>query len=204
MEARYQGFPLPRVTTRRAQCVVQNIHLVQVPLFPPAMIESTSDKEFLYHISDRIFKQRVMSNDPLFNQIEGVCQRLESIADGLPDRLPKNNSSVQIMTPFEAEVKKAAEKAVLKLISEGSWLSADYSSRFKVPPEWMQRCWELIDKDKLQGHFARRLEEELANRMVNHMATEIATDVKQILSDKERRESLRALAREHMNALMGK
>lgn len=166
------------------------------------MIEPTSDKEFLYHISDRIFKQRVMGNDPLFNQIEGVCQRLESIADGLSGRLPGDSPSVQ-MSPFETEVKKAAEKAVLKLISEGSWLSADYSSRFKVPPEWMQRCWELVDKDKLQSHFARRLEEELANRMVNHMATEIATDVKQILSDKERRESLRALARGHMEAIMG-
>lgn len=162
------------------------------------MIESTSDKEFLYLVSDRIFKQRVMSNDPLFNQIEGVCQRLEDIAETLPG----GGSPVQ-MTPFETEVKKAAEKAVLKLISEGSWLAPDYTSRFKVPGEWMQRCWELVDKDKLQSHFARRLEEELANRMVNHMATEIATDVKHILSDKERRESLRALAREHMNALMG-
>lgn len=162
------------------------------------MNEPTSDKEFLYHISDRIFKQRVMSNDPLFDQIEGVCQRLESIADGLPG----GNPPVP-MSAFETEVKKAAEKAVLKLISEGSWLDADYSSRFRVPAEWMQRCWELIDKDKLQGHFARRLEEELANRMVNHMATEIATDVKYILSDKERREALRALARGHMETIMG-
>lgn len=162
------------------------------------MIESTSDKEFLYLVSDRIFKQRVMSNDPLFNQIEEVCQRLEDIAETLPGGV----SPVQ-MTPFEIEVKKAAEKAVLNMISKGDWLNADYNSRFRVPKEWMQKCWEIIDKDKLQEHFARRLEEELANRMVNHMATEIATDVKQILSDKERRESLRALARNHMEAIMG-
>lgn len=163
------------------------------------MIEpTTSDRDFLYQVSDRIFRQRVMSNDPLFNQIEGVCQRLESIADGLPG----GNPPVP-MSAFETEVKKAAEKAVLKLISEGNWLSHDYNSRFKVPTEWVQRCWELVDKDKLQSHFARRLEEELANRMVNHMAAEITTDVKHILSDKERRESLRALARNHMEAIMG-
>lgn len=166
------------------------------------MIEPTSDKEFLYHISDRIFKQRVMGNDPLFNQIEGVCQRLESIADGLSGRLPGDSPSVQ-MSPFETEVKKAAEKAVLNMISRGDWLNADYNSRFRVPKEWMQKCWEIIDKDKLQEHFARRVEEELANRMVNHMAAEITTDVKHILSDKERREALRALARGHMETIMG-
>jgi hypothetical protein len=162
------------------------------------MIEPTSDKEFLYHISDRIFKQRVMSNDPLFNQIEGVCQRLKDIADTLP-----GSNHPAPLSAFEIEVKKAAEKAVLNMISKGDWLNADYNSRFRVPKEWIQKCWESIDKDKLQEHFARRVEEELANRMVNHMATEIATDVKHILSDKERRESLRALARNHMEAIMG-
>ena len=43
---------------------------------------------------------------------------------------------------------------------------------------------------------------ELAERIVNHMAAEISTDVKQILSVKERREALRALARHHMDSLM--
>lgn len=37
---------------------------------------------------------------------------------------------------------------------------------------------------------------------MNHMAAELATDIKQILSVKERREALRALAREHMDAVM--
>ena len=54
------------------------------------------------------------------------------------------------------------------------------------------------DKDE----NATRLEAELADRMVNHMAAELATDIKQILGVKERREMLRGLARDHMDAVM--
>lgn len=56
--------------------------------------------------------------------------------------------------------------------------------------------------DKVRAQFAARLESELADRMVTHMAAELATDIKQILSVKERREMLRALARDHMDAVM--
>lgn len=104
---------------------------------------------------------------------------------------------------FEIDVKKAAEKSVLKLISEGSWLAPDYTNRFKVPPEWVTQCWQLVDKERIQEQMARRIEEELADRMVNHMASELATDIKQILSVKERREALRALARAHIDSIMG-
>lgn len=38
--------------------------------------------------------------------------------------------------------------------------------------------------------------------MVNSIAAELATDIKQILSVKERREMLRGIAREHMDAVM--
>lgn len=160
------------------------------------MDETSSDRKYLLWLYDRV------SNDRSLKDPNGTWrfdpERLKEIAD----KLPEGDTSVQ-MTSFETEVKKAAEKAVLKIISDGQWIAPDYGSRFRVPQEWVQKCWEIIDKDKLQERFARRLEEELANRMVNLMATEIATDVKQILSDKERRESLRALARNHMEAIMG-
>lgn len=106
------------------------------------------------------------------------------------------------MSPFEEAVKAAAEKAVLKFITEGNWLQPNYESRFKIPPEWTADCWKLIDSNKLKQKIADRLESELADRMVNHMAAELATDIKQILSVQERREALRALARSHMGEVM--
>lgn len=106
------------------------------------------------------------------------------------------------MTDFEKQVKEAAEKAVLQFLSSGGWLLPNYESRLKVPSEWVAECWRLVDADKVRAQVAARLESELADRMVNHMAAELATDIKQILSVKERREMLRGLARDHMDAVM--
>ena len=106
------------------------------------------------------------------------------------------------MDNFEQQVKAAAEKAVIQFLSTGGWLLPNYEGRLKVPAEWVAECWRLVDADKVRAQLAARLESELADRMVNHMAAELATDIKQILSVKERREMLRALARDHMDAVM--
>ena len=106
------------------------------------------------------------------------------------------------MSEFEKAVANAAQKAVLKIISDGSWIQPDYSNRFKMPVGMVEQVWNMVDVDKLKRAMANRLEAELAERIVNHMAAEIATDVKQILSVKERREMLRNIAREHMDAIM--
>ena len=106
------------------------------------------------------------------------------------------------MSDFDQQVKTAAEKAVLQFIGSGGWLLPNYESRLKIPAEWIADCWRLVDADRLKQQIAHRLESELADRMVNHMAAELATDIKQILSVKERREMLRGLAREHMDAVM--
>lgn len=107
------------------------------------------------------------------------------------------------MSDFELAIKTAAEKAVLKIISDGSWIAPDYSNRFKMPPEMMVDIWKMVDQDALKKKMAARIEDELADRIVNLMAAEIATDVKQILSVKERREALRNFARQHMDSIMG-
>jgi hypothetical protein len=106
------------------------------------------------------------------------------------------------MNNLETQIKEAAEKAVIKFIQDGGWLMPNYESRFKIPGDWVASCWELVDRDSLKAKIASRLESELADRMVNHMAAELATDIKQILSVQERREMLRSIARDHMDAVM--
>ena len=106
------------------------------------------------------------------------------------------------MSDFENAVKAAAEKAVLKIITEGSWVQPDYANRVRLPKDFMVDVWKMVDTEKIKQHLAARLESELADRLVNHMAAEIATDVKQILSVTERREALRSIAREHMETIM--
>jgi hypothetical protein len=108
------------------------------------------------------------------------------------------------MSDFENAVRAAAEKSILKIVLNGDWVVPDYANRFKIPAEWVQSIWAMIDRDALRKRIADRLEAELADRIVNAMAAEIATDIKQILSVKERREAIRALARDHMESIMSK
>lgn len=106
------------------------------------------------------------------------------------------------MSNLEQSIKTAAEQAVLKVIAEGSWIGPDYSNRFKIPASMLADVWALVDVEQIKARMAERLQAELAERIVNHMAAEIATDVKQILSVKERREALRSMAREYMETVM--
>ena len=106
------------------------------------------------------------------------------------------------MSDFEQAVKTAAEKAVLKIIGEGSWIQPDYANRFKMPTEMMDDIWKMVDVGRLKKEMALRLEAELAERIINKIAEELSTDIKQILSIKERREAIRGIAREHMEAIM--
>lgn len=106
------------------------------------------------------------------------------------------------MSDLEQKIKEAAESAVLKFLRSDQWFILEYQNRFKVPNEWLAECWSMIDRQALQKKLAERIESELVDRMVNLMASELATDIKQILSVQERRERLRGLARDHMESIM--
>jgi predicted transcriptional regulator len=68
----------------------------------------------------------------------------------------------------------------------------------------MNEVWAMVDRDALKLRLKERIEAELADRIVNHIAAELATDIKRILSVTERREAIRSLAREHMDSIMQK
>lgn len=102
------------------------------------------------------------------------------------------------MSPFEEALKQAAERSLLKIVMEGGWIQPDYANRFKIPGDLLQDIYGLIDREALKAQIAKSLEAELADRIVNALAAEIATDIKQILSVKERREAIREVARKHL------
>jgi hypothetical protein len=105
---------------------------------------------------------------------------------------------------LEERVKSAAENAIVKAIQDGGWTTIPWDQRLKIPPDMLADVWGLIDRKALTKKLAVRIEAELADRIVNHIAAELATDIKQILSVPERREAVRALAREHMDSIMKK
>lgn len=106
------------------------------------------------------------------------------------------------MSNIEDSLRTAAEHAIMKIIADGSWIQPDYNNRVKLPADFMADVWRLVDQEKVKRLLAENIEAQLADRIVNAIAAELATDIKQILSVTERREAIRALAREHMTAIM--
>lgn len=107
------------------------------------------------------------------------------------------------MSDLESKLKSLMEKAIVKMVSDGSFIQPDYANRVKLPADFMSDVWALVDADKVKKQMAKRLEEELASRIVNRIAAELATDMKKILSVQERREALRAVARENIERICG-
>ncbi|WP_138438543.1 hypothetical protein [Marinobacter alexandrii] len=106
------------------------------------------------------------------------------------------------MSDIGEKLQQQAEQSILDLITKGHWIQADYGNRVKLPQDFMESVWQCVDQESIKTELAKRLETELADRIVNHIAAELATDIKQILSVKERREAVRALARKHMSEIM--
>jgi hypothetical protein len=107
------------------------------------------------------------------------------------------------MTKLEDKIKAAAEGAIVESITKGGWIVSDYANRISIPKDIMSEVWAMVDRDKLKANLKERVERDLADRIVNQLAAEMATDVKKILSVPERREALRALARDHIKSIMG-
>jgi adenosyl cobinamide kinase/adenosyl cobinamide phosphate guanylyltransferase len=101
---------------------------------------------------------------------------------------------------FAERIQEAAQNAVLSIVTSGGWLQPDYNNRVKIDGPTMQAIYGMIDMEALKLKIKERIEGELADRVVNHLASEMATDIKTILSNKERREALRAVARQHLDA----
>jgi len=108
------------------------------------------------------------------------------------------------MTSIEQKLKDAAEKSILKIISDGGWVRPDYENRIQLPRDLINEVWGMVDRGALKLKLKERIEQELADRIMNRIAAELATDIKQVLSVPERREAIRAIARDHMTSIMSK
>lgn len=99
------------------------------------------------------------------------------------------------MENFEDKLANTVQHAVINALSKGNWLEIGYGNRIKVDTEVLRDIYNQIDMEKVKEVAADRIETHLADKVFNAMATEISNDVKQILSNKELREDLRAIFR---------
>ncbi len=111
------------------------------------------------------------------------------------------STTEQEMT-LEQKLTKAFEHAMIKIVSDGGFIQPKYENRLVIEPAMLRAAWNAVDRDAVIKQLASRATDRVADTIFNAMATEIATDVKQIMSNKELREDVRALIRDRMRATM--
>ena len=103
------------------------------------------------------------------------------------------------MLNIEDKLKETAERAIVKIITEGRWIEPNYNNRFKLPDDFIHSIWQEIDKEKIKQEIKEEIEKEVAKRIVSLIATELATDIKRSLSVKERRDSIRYFVNKNLD-----
>lgn len=96
---------------------------------------------------------------------------------------------------------QAIMKSIARQISKADFITIPYENRAQMPSSFIEKAWSMVDKDAVLDELSKRLEKELVDRLVNAMASEIATDIKQVLSVKERREAVRSVVRDNIDKL---
>lgn len=96
---------------------------------------------------------------------------------------------------FGERVRAAVEESVVRLLARGEWIQPDYSTRIKLDLSTIRSVYDAVDMERVKARVIETVEVHIADKIFNAMATEIGTDVKQILSNTELREDMRSIIR---------
>lgn len=99
------------------------------------------------------------------------------------------------MSTFDTEVTDAARSAIVKLLGSGEWLRVEWSQRVNIKQAQLRAIYDAVDMDHVQELIKDKIEHRIADAIFNSLATEVATDVKKIMSNTELREDCRAVIR---------
>ena len=96
---------------------------------------------------------------------------------------------------FDEDIQQAVRDSLVKLIRSGDWLKLDYSAKLPIDATFLRRVQNSVNLDNVLAKLTENIESRIADAIFNAMATEIATDVKKIMSNTELREDVRAVLR---------
>lgn len=97
----------------------------------------------------------------------------------------------------------AMENGIVKAIAAGDIFKFPYEGKIDLSAE-MRQAYKNIDYPKVYGRITELLEEELAQKVVNKIITEMGTDIKKLMSNNEIREDFKFLMRKGVETIMEK
>lgn len=99
---------------------------------------------------------------------------------------------------FEQRMTEAVQDALVKLVRDGSFIQPQYQNRITIDPQILREIHNSVSLERVKARVQEGVETRMADAILNAMATEFANDVKQILSQRELREDVRAVIRDRI------
>ena len=96
---------------------------------------------------------------------------------------------------FDELLQQAVQHTMVDFIRKGEWMKIDHNARVNIDSAWLREMHNRINMDNVMELVKLQVEQRMADGIINAMMTEIATDVKSIMCNKELREDLRAVLR---------
>jgi hypothetical protein len=100
-------------------------------------------------------------------------------------------------------IEQALEVGLIKQIQSGDVFKLGYDSKIDASAE-LKQAYKNIDFQKVYARITELLEEELAQKIVNKIITEMGTDIKALMCNNEIREDFKYLMRKGVEAIMEK
>lgn len=97
---------------------------------------------------------------------------------------------------FEKSIVKAVQESIIKKLSSDSLFEINYQDRVKIGSDKIREVYSSVDWNKIMGIVREKIELHIADKIINNLATELGTDIKQIMCNTELREDIRATLRE--------
>ena len=100
-------------------------------------------------------------------------------------------------------IQQAIENSIIKMIQSGDAIKMNYDNKVDVSAE-VRKAYAQINYTKVFARISELLEEELAQKIVNKIITEMGTDIKNLMSNATVRDDFRFLMRKGVEERMQK
>lgn len=104
---------------------------------------------------------------------------------------------------FEEVTLQAFQNAIVSFLQKGDWMKVDYAARINIDAAWLRAMHARVSMDTVMELVKTQVEQRIADGIINAMVTEIATDVKSIMCNRELREDIRGVLRAKIRAAEG-
>ncbi len=101
------------------------------------------------------------------------------------------------------KVTREVEKAIIKTLNKGDWLTIKYENKIDIS-EPLKKAYENVNFERMYTNITLKLEEVLAEKLVNKIVTEMGTDIKKLMSNENVREDLRFMLRKNIELVLEK